>query len=74
MDLLRLALERSADAESAVALMTELLEKHGQDACGGYQDRKFYYHNSFIIADPGQAYVLETVDRFWAAKKVQGYA
>ncbi len=74
MDLLRLALERTSKAESALELITTLLEKHGQDACGGYQDRKFYYHNSFIIADREKAYVLETADRFWVAREVEGHA
>ncbi|MCB1171353.1 MAG: acyl-CoA--6-aminopenicillanic acid acyltransferase, partial [Leptospiraceae bacterium] len=74
MDLLRLALERSGNAEQALEVITSLLEKHGQDACGGYQDRKFFYHNSFIVADANQAFVLETADRYWVARKVQGYA
>lgn len=74
MDLLRLALERSESAEKALEIITGLLEKYGQDACGGYQDRKFYYHNSFIIADPARAFVLETADRFWVAKEVKGHA
>ena len=74
MDLLRLALERTNNAESALELITALLEEHGQDACGGYQDRKFYYHNSFIIADRTRAFVLETADRFWVAREVEGHA
>ncbi|MEQ8353496.1 MAG: hypothetical protein RH862_18620 [Leptospiraceae bacterium] len=74
MDMLRLALERADDAQSALETITSLLEEYGQDACGGYQDRKFYYHNSFIIADPQRAYVLETADRFWVAVEVQGHA
>ena len=72
MDLLRLALERARTAETALEIITELLAEWGQDACGGYQDRNFYYHNSFIIADPTSAWVLETAGREWVAEKVRG--
>ncbi len=71
MDLLRLALERSKTAEEAVTCITSLLKKYGQDACGGYKKKSFYYHNSFIIADAQQAWVLETAGREWAAEKVK---
>ncbi len=73
MDLLRLALERAGDAEGALEVITTLLEEYGQDACGGYTDRGFFYHNSFLIADPRQAFVLETADRRWAAARVTGF-
>lgn len=70
MDLVRLALERSKSAEEALECITHLLERHGQDACGGYKNRGFFYHNSFIIADPSSAWVLETAGREWAAERV----
>ena len=73
MDLLRLGLERSKSAEAALNNIIELLTSHGQDACGGYRNRSFYYHNSFVIADPKEAYVLETVDRQWAFKKIKDH-
>lgn len=73
MDLLRLALERTASAPAALECITELLAEYGQDACGGYENRDFFYHNSFIIADPREAWVLETVDRHWVAQKVKGF-
>ncbi|XDD45515.1 C69 family dipeptidase [Leptospira sp. WS39.C2] len=73
MDLIRLALERSKTAKNALFLITELLEEYGQDACGGYQNKTFFYHNSFIIADRTDGYVLETADRFWVAKKIKSY-
>jgi dipeptidase len=71
MDLLRLALERCKNAEEAVTCITVLLEQYGQDANGGYKNQNFYYHNSFIIADQHQAWVLETAGRSWAAEKVK---
>jgi dipeptidase len=73
MDMLRLALERSASALEALALITELLDTYGQGGNCGY-DSSLYYHNSFLIADAGEAYILETADKQWVAKKVTGTA
>lgn len=70
MDMLRLALERTSSAEGALRCITGLLETYGQDACGGYQNKNFFYHNAFIIADKKNAWVLETAGRHWAAQKV----
>ena len=69
MDLLRLALERSATARSALDCIVELLEQHGQ---GGNCAEHFAlnYHNSFIIADPTEAWVLETAGQYWIAEHV----
>ncbi len=72
MDLLRLALERADSAEAALDVITDLLEKYGQGGPCGYEDKNLTYHNSYIIADPKGAWVLETADRFWAAQKVNG--
>lgn len=73
MDMIRLALERSANAEEAMGKIVYFLEKYGQDACGGYENRNMFYHNSFIIADPRKAFVLETAGKEWAAIKVNGF-
>jgi hypothetical protein len=72
MDLLRLALERSATAKEAVETITRLLETHGQGGGCGHEDRRFTYHNSFIVADPTGAFVLETAGRRWVTEAVQG--
>lgn len=72
MDLLRLALERAASASEACAVIAELLEKHGQCGSCGLEDPKFTYFNSFIIADPGEAYVFETSGRLWITEKING--
>lgn len=73
MDMLRLALERTPTARQAKDLIIELLETYGQDACGGYRNRSFYYHNSFIIADSQEAFVLETAGCHWAVQRVEGF-
>lgn len=70
MDLLRLALERSKSAREALDTIIVLLEKYGQGGNCGYR-QKFYYMNSFLIADAAEAYVLETVKSWWAWKQVR---
>ncbi len=72
MDLLRLALERSTDAQSAADAMVGLLETYGQGGGCGHENRGFTYHNSFLIADPTRAIVLETAGRAWATQDVRG--
>ena len=72
MDLLRLALERSATAQAAVRTIVELLAEYGQGGVHGYGEPGLVYHNSFLIADPDQAWVLETAGPLWAALRVRG--
>lgn len=71
MDLLRLALERAKDAREALDVITNLLEAYGQAGSGGLTHH-FSYDNSFLIADPQQAWVLETAGRHWVVEKVAG--
>lgn len=72
MDLLRLALERAKTAKEAVNVIIDLLGKYGQGGNCGY-DHTFHYHNSFLIADGSEAYVLETAGQYYAGKKVEDY-
>ena len=70
MDMIRIALERSSTAEAALQLIIQLLEHFGQGG-NNVHEGESYYHNSFIIADPDDVWVLETVDRQWAARQVK---
>lgn len=72
MDLLRLALERAATAEEAVSVLVDLLETHGQGGPCSHDDPGFTYDNSFLVADPNGAIVLETAGREWATETVTG--
>ncbi|XP_072332424.1 secernin-3 isoform X1 [Scyliorhinus torazame] len=71
MDLVRLGLERSVTAEEAVDVLAGLLEKHGQGGNCMEDEAVFTYHNSFLIADKKEAWILETAGKYWAAEKVE---
>lgn len=70
MDMIRIALERCRTSNEALDLLIELLGTYGQGGDCGYE-KKFTYHNSFLIADKNSAWVLETAGVFWAAEKVK---
>jgi len=71
MDLLRLGLERATTARQAVEVITSLLEEFGQGGNCGFT-HKSVYHNSFLIADPRDAWVLETAGTEWVAQQIHG--
>ncbi|MFX1356270.1 MAG: peptidase C69 [Promethearchaeota archaeon] len=71
MDLLRLGLERGNSAVKAVEIITNLIETYHQGGGCAYNDSSWKYHNSFIIADPKEAYVLETADDWWIVESVK---
>ncbi|MFX1340390.1 MAG: C69 family dipeptidase [Promethearchaeota archaeon] len=71
MDILRLGLERGKTARNSLTIMTDLLEKYHQGGGCAFNDSSWIYHNSYIIADTSEAYVLETADDWWIAERVE---
>lgn len=67
----RLALERSTSAAMAVDIIAELLESHGQGGACSENEPDLTYHNSFLIADATEAWVLETAGKYWAAEQIK---
>ncbi|XP_013374848.1 PREDICTED: secernin-2 isoform X3 [Chinchilla lanigera] len=70
MDLLRLALERGSTAQEAMLVITGLLERYGQGGSCREDPEPFCYHNTFLLADRTEAWVLETAGRLWAAQRI----
>ncbi len=70
MDMLRAALERAATPREGVQVIIELLEQFGQGGNCTFGE-ELYYHNSFILANADDAWVLETVDKQWAARQIK---
>lgn len=73
MDLLRLTLERAADADEALAVLIGLLETYGQSGSAS-ASRISLYHNSFILADRAGGWVVQTAGKHWVAKRIRAWA
>jgi secernin len=71
MDLLRLGIERGKTAKESLEIIIDLLEKHGQG--GAHNKKGLNYHNSMIIADPDEAYVLEMAGDWWIVEIIKDY-
>ncbi|XP_044273735.1 secernin-3 isoform X2 [Varanus komodoensis] len=71
MDLVRLGLERADTAEKAVSVIVDLLGKYGQGGNCMESHMTLKYHNSFLIADRKEAWILETSGKHWAAERVE---
>ncbi|XP_074117408.1 secernin-2 isoform X1 [Sminthopsis crassicaudata] len=71
MDLLRLGLERGSSSQEALKVITSLLEQYGQGGSCREDPIPFCYHNTFLLADRKEAWVLETAGKLWAAQRIQ---
>ncbi|KAM4626628.1 secernin-3 isoform 1-T2 [Discoglossus pictus] len=71
MDLVRLALERAKTAEEALDVIVSLLQKYGQGGNCTEDNMSFTYHNSFLIADRKESWILETAGQYWAAERIE---
>ena len=71
MDLVRLGLERGKTAKDSLNIIIELLEKYGQG--GAHNKKGLNYHNSMIIANLNDAYVLEMAGEWWIVEIVKDY-
>ena len=73
MDLLRLGLERGRTAREALGVISSLVETHGQFGSGlpTMNAADGAYHNSYIIADAQEAWILETAGHQWVARRVE---
>lgn len=69
MDLVRLALERSSTASEGVATIGELVDRYGQGGAGQEGGKRPYW-SSFLLADPREAYVVETSGQEVAVEQV----
>jgi hypothetical protein len=75
MDLVRLALERATSAVEAVHVVSEMIDTYGQGGSGhdtSNGERARPYWSSFLIADPADAWVVETSGNVVEAMQVSG--
>jgi hypothetical protein len=70
MDLVRLALERAVTAVEAVHVITDLLQRYGQGGSGHHGADRPYW-SSFLVADPGSAFVIDTSGRNYGVERVE---
>ncbi|MBX3012219.1 MAG: C69 family dipeptidase [Caldilineaceae bacterium] len=69
MEILRLGLERARTAAEAVTIMTTLITQYGQGKFANNAGVRTY-DNGYIVADPREAYVIETAGHDWVVKQV----
>ncbi|XP_058040101.1 secernin-1 isoform X3 [Ahaetulla prasina] len=73
MDLVRLGLERGSTAKEALDVIVSLLEEYGQG--GNYYEDGNMCHtflSAYLIVDRKEAWVLDTIGKYWAAEKIIG--
>jgi len=69
MDLVRLGLERGRTAREALEVIATLIETFGQGGAA-FKPNGGGYHNSFLLADPEEAWHLEASNSRWVARRM----
>ncbi|MCL6003261.1 MAG: hypothetical protein M1556_06445 [Candidatus Thermoplasmatota archaeon] len=72
MDLLRLGLEKGADASSVANTIIEYLKTYGQGGSND-QSKEEYYNNLFLISDLKEAFELTVIGKEYLLKKTGSY-
>ncbi len=73
MDILRLTLHAASTAKEALEIIVALLKRWGQGGNGSYSGR-LHYHNSFLMVDGKEAYILESVNERWVGRQIEKIA
>lgn len=71
MEFLRAALMSASTAEEALACLIDMTERYDQGGNGAYKGT-LVYNNTYLIAGPDGAFVLETAGKRWAWKHADG--
>ncbi|CAF1351274.1 unnamed protein product [Adineta ricciae] len=69
MDLVRLVLERCRTSRQGKNEIVSLISKYGQGGNCGFTSQ-LYYHSSFLLVDSTECWIVETVGKDYAAKKI----
>ena len=70
MEVLRLGLERARTAAEAVEVMTDCITRYGQGKFANDAGVRTY-DNGYIVADPHEAYAIETAGHQWVVERVE---
>jgi secernin len=70
MEVLRLGLERGRTAAEAVEVMTDCITRYGQGKFANDAGVRTY-DNGYIVADPREAYTIETAGHHWVVKRIE---
>ena len=69
MEVLRLGLERGKTAAEAVEVMTDCITRYGQGKFANDAGVRTY-DNGYIVADPREAYAIETAGHHWTVEQI----
>ena len=69
MDLVRLVLQRCSTSIEGKNLIISLLNEYNQGGNCGFS-KTFYYQNSFLLVDQNEGWVIETIGKDYAAKRI----